>query len=56
MKSFWALSALPIMIKHSIGKIEIDSNPIEMAQKTGIELLDFSSADAMISGSLPLLP
>jgi len=48
-----AVSIAELMIKHSIGKIEIDFNPIEMAQKTGLELLDFSSIEAMMLGNLP---
>jgi len=42
------------MIKHSIGKIHIDFNPIEMAEKTGVGIASFSGADAMQLGQLPL--
>ncbi len=48
-----AISVAELMIKHSIGKIEIRFDPIDMAQKTGLELLDFSSAEAMVLGTLP---
>jgi len=48
-----AISIAELMIKHSIGKLEIDFDPIEMAHKTGIELLDFSSDDAIMLGNLP---
>jgi PIN domain nuclease of toxin-antitoxin system len=49
-----AMSIAELMIKHSIGKIHIDFNPIEMAEKTGIEIANFSGADAMLLGRLPL--
>jgi len=48
-----AISIAELMIKHSIGKIEIDFDPIEMAQKTGLALLDFSSTEAIVLGNLP---
>ena len=49
-----AMSIAELMIKHSIGKIHIDFNRIEMAEKTGIEIANFSGADAMLLGRLPL--
>lgn len=48
------MSIAELMIKHSIGKIKIDFNPIEMAEKTGLEILSFSGTDAMLLGQLPL--
>jgi len=33
--------------------IPYNSNPIEMVQKTGLELLNFSSTEAMVLGTLP---
>jgi len=48
-----AMSIAELMIKHSIGKIKIDFNPIEMAEKTGLEILSFSGTDAMLLGQLP---
>lgn len=51
---FSAMSIAELMIKHSIGKIKIKFDPIEMAQKMGLEILSFSGADAMILGELPL--
>lgn len=41
------------MIKSSIGKIEIDFNPIEIAKESGFELLDFSSEDALSLQEMP---
>ena len=48
-----AISIAELMIKHSIGQIEINFDPIELARKTGLELLDFSGADAVMLGKLP---
>lgn len=41
------------MIKSSIGKLEIRFDPLEMANKMQIDILDFSGAHAMTLGSLP---
>ncbi len=49
-----AMSIAELMIKHSIGKIDITFDPLEMAQETGLEILDFSGADAIALGKLPL--
>ncbi len=43
------------MIKSSIGKIKIEFNPIEMAEKMRLIILDFSGKHAMALGDLPLL-
>lgn len=50
-----AISIAELMIKHVIGKIKIDFDVLVMAQKAGLEILDFSGADAMVLGKLPLL-
>ncbi len=34
------------MIKASIGKLEVNFDPIEIAKQSGFELLDFSAEDA----------
>jgi PIN domain nuclease of toxin-antitoxin system len=49
-----AMSIAELMIKHSIGKIHIDFDPLEMATQMRIEMLNFSGADAMMLGQLPL--
>lgn len=49
-----AMSIAELMIKHSIGKIQVDFNPVEMAEKSGVELMSFSGAEAMLLGQLPL--
>jgi len=48
-----SISIVELMIKHSIGKINIEFDPLAMAKKTSLEILDFSGKDAMIVGSLP---
>lgn len=49
-----AMSIAELMIKHSIGKIEIAFDPVEMAEKMGLEVLGFSGLDALALGQLPL--
>lgn len=48
-----AMSIAELMIKHLIGKIEIEFNPLEMAQRIGLEILNFSGAQALVLGELP---
>lgn len=48
-----AMSIAELMIKSSIGKIRIEFDPLEMAKKMQIEVLDFSGAHAMALGNLP---
>jgi PIN domain nuclease of toxin-antitoxin system len=49
-----AMSVAELMIKHSIGKIHIDFNPLLMAEKTGIEIISFSGPAAAMLGQLPM--
>ncbi len=49
-----AMSIAELMIKRSIGKIDIEFDPLEMAQEMGLEILDFSGVDAIALGKLPL--
>lgn len=42
-----------IMIKASIGKLQIDIDPVEMALASGFEMLDFSGREALLLRSLP---
>ena len=49
-----AMNIAELMIKHSIGKIDIKFDPIEMAQNIGLEILSFSREEAMVLGKLPL--
>jgi len=49
-----AMSIAELMIKHSIGKIHIGFDPIRMADKIRVEILNFSGAHAIVLGRLPL--
>ncbi|MCG8643026.1 MAG: type II toxin-antitoxin system VapC family toxin [Desulfobacterales bacterium] len=49
-----AMSIAELMVKSGIGKIKIEFDPIEMAEKMQLDILDFSGADAMVLGDLPL--
>ncbi len=48
-----AMSIAELMIKHSMGKIDITFDPIEMANKMGLDILSFSGVEAMVLGDLP---
>ena len=48
-----SVSITELMIKSSTGKIEINFNPIEIAQQSGFELLDFSAEDALSLKEMP---
>ncbi len=52
---FSAVSIAELMIKTSIGKIDIQFNPLEMALKMDLEPLDFSGEDARLLGKLPFI-
>jgi PIN domain nuclease of toxin-antitoxin system len=41
------------MIKTSIGKINIDFDPVEFAVESGFEMLDFSGKDALQLKEMP---
>lgn len=49
-----AMSIAELMIKQSIGKIEIEFDPLDLAKQMGLELLDITGADAAELGKLPL--
>jgi len=40
-------------MKASIGKLEVDFDPIKIAKKSGFELLDFTAEDALALKELP---
>lgn len=48
-----SISIAELMIKHSIGKFKVTFNPIEMAEKIGLEILSFSGEEAMVLKELP---
>ena len=48
-----SISIAELMIKSSIGKLEIDFNPKEIALISGCELLDFTACDALLLKDMP---
>ncbi|PHS26812.1 MAG: PIN domain nuclease [Methylophaga sp.] len=48
-----AMSIAELMIKSSLGKLEINFNPVEMAKQMGIELLAFSGEEALLLENIP---
>ena len=48
-----SISIAELMIKASIGKIEIDFDPVHMAEETGFALLNFGAQAALLLKALP---
>ncbi len=48
-----SISVAEILIKVSLGKLKIDFNPVEMAEKSGFEMLEFQAGDALLLRDLP---
>ena len=48
-----SITFIEIMIKVSIGKLKIDFDPIEIAQKSGFQILDFSAKDSLALKDMP---
>ncbi len=48
------MSIAELMIKSSIGKINIKFDPLEMAEKMHVDVLSFSGTHAITLGKLPL--
>ena len=48
-----SITIAEIMIKASLGKLRINFDPVELAQQSGFELLDFSGNDALPLKDLP---
>jgi len=48
-----SMSIAELMIKSGLGKLELNFDPLEMAQKMRIDIMDFSGPHAMMLGSLP---
>ena len=48
-----SMSIAELMIKASLGKIDVAFNPLEMAEKMRVEILNFTGADAMALGGMP---
>ncbi len=51
---FSAMSIAEIMIKKSIGNLEVDFDMDEVLHVMGIKVLDFDAKSAMLLGTLPL--
>ena len=49
-----SISIAELMIKSSIGKLQIDFDPVEQAETMGLDLLDFTAEDAGRLGDVPL--
>lgn len=48
-----SITIAELMIKASIGKLEINFDPVDMAKQSGFDLLDFSGQDALLLKDLP---
>jgi PIN domain nuclease of toxin-antitoxin system len=48
-----AVTIAELMIKASLGKIQIDFNPVVMAKESGLSLLDFSTEAALMLKNMP---
>ena len=48
-----SISIAELMIKDSIGKIAINFDPVEVAEESGFEFLEFSAHDAVLLKDLP---
>ena len=47
-----SISIAEIMIKKSLGKLKFNINPLQAAEKSGFEVLDFGAKAAMLLGTL----
>lgn len=48
-----SITIAELMIKASIGKLQIDFDPVDFARQSGFELLDFTGRDALLLKNLP---
>ncbi len=48
-----SISIVELMIKSSLGKLQVNFDPVEIAEQSGFELLDFSAQDAMQLKHMP---
>ena len=48
-----SISIAEVMIKASIGKLDVRFDPLEMVEKCGFESLDFRSEDALLLKDMP---
>lgn len=48
-----SISIAEIMIKSSIGKLDVNYDPVDMARRSGFELLEFRGQDALLLKEMP---
>ena len=48
-----SITIAEIMIKASVGKLQVNFNPVDLAEQSGFALLDFSGRDALLLKDLP---
>jgi len=48
-----SVSIVELMIKSSLGKLQVNFDPVEIAGQSGFELLDFSAEDALPLNDMP---
>ncbi|VAW39584.1 hypothetical protein MNBD_DELTA03-951 [hydrothermal vent metagenome] len=48
-----SITVTEIMIKASIGKLQFDYNPLELAQQSGFESLEYTVQDALLLKDMP---
>ena len=48
-----SISIAEIMIKSSLGKLDVEFDVLEMVRESGFELLDFTGKDAVLLKDLP---
>lgn len=48
-----SITIAELMIKASIGRLQIDFDPVDLALQSGFELLDFTGRDALLLKNLP---
>ena len=48
-----SISITEIAIKASLGKLELVFDPLDAAERSGFEMLDFSAKDALLLNDLP---
>jgi len=48
-----SISIAEIMLKASLGRLEIDFNPVALAEESGFEMLSFSAEDALLLKEMP---
>ena len=48
-----AITVAELMIKASIGKLKVDFNPVDIAQRSGFDFLNFTAEDALLLQKMP---